>query len=97
MSSIFAIYFCMLVLHVTYCYKAFDNISLYEVTAFNSQERAFLYYLYVKEEMIVFLNGITNEAALPMDVVVDECCTRYFEEKLIANNIEYVKLPKKNL
>lgn len=75
----------------------FDNYTLYEVTAFNYRERALLYFLYVRNDMIVFVNGITNEAAVPMDVIVDGCCTKFFEEKLQDNNIEYEIVANDNL
>ncbi|CAH1643627.1 unnamed protein product [Spodoptera littoralis] len=77
--------------------ERFENYAIYEVTAFNARERALLYYLYVKNEELVFLNGITNEAAVPMDVIVDKCCTSFFEEKLRDDDIEFVKINEKFL
>lgn len=96
MSSVLVIYFCMFVSQIT-CRFHDGNYTLYEVTAFNHRERALLYFLYVRNDNIVFLNGITNQAALPMDIIVDGCCTKYFEDKMRDNDIEFVKLPKKKL
>ncbi|KAF9794332.1 hypothetical protein SFRURICE_019055, partial [Spodoptera frugiperda] len=70
----------------------FSNYAVYEVSAFNARERALLYYLYVKNDELVFLNGISNEAAVPMDIIVDKCCTNFFEDKLRADGIEFVKI-----
>ncbi|KAH9645855.1 hypothetical protein HF086_010054 [Spodoptera exigua] len=94
--------FCLLFIQeqsaqITKQKQRFENCTIYEVTAFNTRERALLYYLYVKNEMLVFLNGITNEAAVSMDVVVDKCCTTFFEEKLSNDDIEFVKINEKFL
>lgn len=67
------------------------NYSIYQVTAFNRHERAVLYSLYTKVDDMVFINGITNEASLPMDVFVDNQGTEEFETLLQSNDIEYIK------
>lgn len=97
MSRLEVIYFCILLSQTAYTYNKLSNYSLYEVTAFNPRERALLYYLYTKNEKIVFMNGITNEAAIPMDVLVDRCCTSFFEDKLRDNDIEFIKKQKDKL
>ena len=94
MSGFLIIYFFMSLSQIT-C--TFENYTIYEVTAFNYRERALLYFLYVRNEKIVFINGITNDAAVPMDVIVDGCCTKFFEEKLKDNDIEFIIVPKHNL
>lgn len=66
--------------------------ALYQVTAFNFYERQFLYQIYITDHNIFFLNGVTNDAALPMIIVVNECCIKEFELNLQDKNIEYINI-----
>ncbi|KAG6463427.1 hypothetical protein O3G_MSEX013871 [Manduca sexta] len=63
--------------------------TLYEVTAYNQRERAFLYSLHINNDKYIFVNGVTNEAAIPIYVIVKECCLELFEKDLYANNIDF--------
>lgn len=66
-----------------------SNYYLYKVTAFNLHERTILYDLNIRVDSVIFLNGVTNDAALPMDVVVHECCAVQFEMILQDQFIEH--------
>lgn len=68
------------------------NYRLYEITAFNQRERRALYFIYSNESTIYFMNGISNEAAIPINVIVEEQNAYAFEIKLHANNIQYAYL-----
>lgn len=80
------------ILFITKPVHSFDfNDELYEVTAYNSHERSVLYEMYIMNNSIVFLNGVTNEAVMPIQVIVDKCCTKTFESMLQKEAIEYKK------
>lgn len=65
------------------------NYNLYEVTAFNDIERALLYSMHMKEGNIIFLNSVTSEATIPMNVIVIDKKVNFFEKKLNKLYIEY--------
>lgn len=65
--------------------------TFYEVTAFNTHERAILYEMHMRDDSITFLNSVTNEAAMTIPIIVDKCCTESFESALKANDITYKK------
>lgn len=75
----------------------FANYTMYEVTAFSSVERSVLYSIHLRNKNVCFLNDITNEAAIPMNVIVNNCCKESFERKLYRNNIQFAQLSKKLL
>lgn len=77
--------------------ETLDNYSIYEITAFNTRERAVLFTLHLRVDDMTFLNGISNEAAEPMDVLVKKCCTDEFETLMRANDIEYVSVKSEHL
>lgn len=66
-----------------------NNYTIYEITAYNPRERAMLYTFHVKDNNIVFLNDVTNEAALPMNVAVLDDFQDEFENLLNVFNIQY--------
>lgn len=66
-----------------------DNYTVYEITAYNNRERAMLYTFHVKDTSIVFLNDVTNEAALPMSVAVLDDSQKDFEDILNMFNVQY--------
>lgn len=68
---------------------AIGNYTLYEITAYNPRERAMLYSFHIKDGNIIFLNGVTNEAALPMNVAVSDNFQGEFENLLNVFNIQY--------
>ncbi|XP_047514279.1 zinc carboxypeptidase-like isoform X2 [Pieris napi] len=67
-----------------------SKYRFYKITAFNQRERRVLYAIYTKEKTINFLNGISNEAAIPIDVAVQEQYAHIFETKLQTYNIQYL-------
>lgn len=67
-----------------------DYGKLYEITAFNDHERSVLYNFQTSNESVIFLNGVTNEAAMPMYVIVENCCLHEFEQRLRFEGIEYI-------
>ncbi|XP_050674090.1 zinc carboxypeptidase-like [Leptidea sinapis] len=71
--------------------------SLFEVTAYNNRERRVLYDLYRKHYEFTFMNGITNEAALPINIAVENNYTKVFEKRLKAYDIQYLYFPGKYL
>lgn len=87
--SVFLLIFSMLTsLH------SLTNYTPYEITAFNMHERNFLYHLHVKNPKIIFMNGVTNEAAIPMDLVVRTDEALIFEEKLHSFDIQFIRVPQ---
>lgn len=70
---------------------------MYEVIAFNSRERRILYLISTHFEHIYFLNGVSNEAGLPIFVAVAMCCIKLFEEHLVNNGIHYSLLPNQSM
>lgn len=66
-----------------------NSYIIYEITAYNPRERAMLYTFHVKDTNIVFLNDVTNEAALPMNVAVLDDFQEDFENLLNVFNIQY--------
>lgn len=66
-----------------------SDYILYEVTAFNPNERGLLYSMHLNMPAITFLNGVTNEAAIPMDVIVKRDAAQIFEHSLQSKNIQY--------
>lgn len=68
---------------------ATTNYTIYEITAYNNRERAMLYTFHVKDTNIIFLNDVTNEAALPMNVAVRDDFQEDFENLLNVFNIQY--------
>lgn len=70
----------------------FENFVVYEVTAFNPHERELLYSLHVKNTSNIFVNGVSNEAALPMKVIVETNAAQAFEDKLNAYGIQYTSV-----
>lgn len=69
-----------------------SDYVLYEVTAFNPNERGLLYSMHLKEPSITFLNVVTNEAAIPMDVIVKRDATHIFENRLQFLHIQYKRI-----
>lgn len=65
------------------------NYTIYEITAYNPRERAMLYTFHVKDPNIIFLNDVTNEAALPMNIAVQDDFQQGFENLLNTYNIQY--------
>ncbi|CAH2233926.1 jg14684 [Pararge aegeria aegeria] len=66
-----------------------SDYVLYEVKAYNSHERALLYALQLRVPLITFLNGVSNEAAIPMDVIVNREISHMFEGSLRALDIQW--------
>lgn len=69
--------------------NSFETGSLYEVTAFNPHERQILYFMHIKKSSTIFINGVTNEAAIPIDVIVQNDTCPKFEAKLRSDGIQY--------
>lgn len=69
------------------------NLTLYEVIGFNSRERALLYSIHIKDDNTFFLNGVTNEAAMPMDVIVEGNGVEKFESRLLSQDVQYTYIP----
>ncbi|CAH2100212.1 unnamed protein product [Euphydryas editha] len=70
------------------------NYTPYKITAYNMHERNFLYQLHVKNPKVIFINGVTNEAAIPMDVIVRTDTVQMFEEKLHSFDIQFMHVPQ---
>lgn len=83
---------CILVIKPSLQQFENDYYSLYRVTAFNAHEREVLYDMFLTQDNVIFLNGVTNDAALPMDIVVNSCCIEEFEMKLQDKYIEYTNV-----
>lgn len=86
------LFLCILLIKNVDSQELNKKYSLYRVTAFNANERKVLYDMYIKKESVVFLSGITNDAGLPMDIVVHSCCTEQFEMDLQDKYIEYINV-----
>lgn len=97
MSKLVIIYLYIILPKVVCLFTKIKNYTIYEVTAFNARERGLLYYMYIRNDHVIFMNGVSNEAGVPMDIVVDECCTKTFEDKLRDNDIEYIVIPSNKL
>lgn len=67
-----------------------NNYRIYEVTAFNHHERSLLHFKHINNHEFIFLNGITNEAAIPMNVIVKNSSSQDFEAYLEFNFIQYI-------
>lgn len=67
------------------------DYTLYKVTAFNSIERSILYQIHFKSHYFYFVNGVTNEAIIPIDIIVEGSRTKTFERLLLKNNIQFSK------
>lgn len=70
-------------------YPEYDGATLYSIKCFNEQERQLLSSVQFKNDMFVFLNGITNEAGLPIHVIVIKADQSLFEDILISNGIQF--------
>lgn len=79
---------CILLRNVPFA-LAGTNYTIFEITAYNNRERAMLYTFNVKDSNIVFLNDVTNEAALPMYVAVLDDFQEDFENLLNVFNLQY--------
>lgn len=97
MLKFIIIYLYLILPKVVCLFTKIKKYTIYEVTAFNARERALLYYMYIRNDNVIFLNGVSNEAGVPMDIVVDACCTKTFEDKLKDNDIEYIIIPPEKL
>ena len=69
--------------------NSMENYTFYEVTAFNPHEREILYFMHIKRPSTIYINGVSNEAAIPIDIVVHNSATRKFEAKLESDGIQY--------
>lgn len=86
------LFLCILITRTINSESQNEQYSLYRVTAFNTHERKALYDMHLKNDNVVFLNGVTNDAALPMDIIVNDCCTEEFEIFLQDKYIEYINI-----
>lgn len=86
----FHCYIILLILVKNVLYgRAGSNYTIYAITAYNPRERAMLYTFHIKDTNIIFLNDVTNEAALPMNVAVLDDFQEDFENLLNVFNIQY--------
>ncbi|XP_069354135.1 uncharacterized protein [Maniola hyperantus] len=65
-----------------------SDYVLYEITAFNPRERVILYNMQSKITSVIFLNGVSNEAAIPMNVVVNKKIYHMFEGSMRSLKIQ---------
>lgn len=93
MIKIFSVFLLIFNIMLTSLHSL-TNYTPYEITAFNMHERNFLYHLHVKNPKIIFMNGVTNEAAIPMDLVVRTDEALIFEEKLHSFDIQFIRVPQ---
>ncbi|CAH0405817.1 unnamed protein product [Chilo suppressalis] len=52
-------------------------------------ERSLLYKIHVDNYSVIFLNGVTNEAAMPMQIIVEDYASDLFQDALRAYGVEY--------
>lgn len=83
--NIICLYFISILIFGIYA-----DYQLYEVTSFNKFERNLLYSFQVLYDDIVFPNGVSNEAAIPMNVLVKTDQVKVFETQLDLYGIQYV-------
>ncbi|XP_073941265.1 zinc carboxypeptidase A 1-like isoform X4 [Choristoneura fumiferana] len=91
-----AIYFLSLLTNCITCEndsaERGKNYTIYQIIAFTAAERNILQYMQQTLKHTSFLNGITNEAALPIYVAVDNCCLKIFTDTLSKYAIFYAKI-----
>lgn len=73
-----------------------QNYTIYQITAFTAAERNILQNIQQMFKQSSFLNGITNEAALPIHVAVDNCCLEIFKDTLSKYAISFAKISDYN-
>lgn len=69
--------------------KKIEEYRLYEIFAYNEEERKLLLQIQHKEINITFLNEVTNRAFIPIYVAVHPCCWMRLQAILTTRQIQY--------
>lgn len=74
------------------CQK-YELYQFYEINAFSPHERKFLNKLHIREPSLIFLNGVTNDASIPIQVIVEPQYNKEFQQHLEEIGAEYTIFP----